>query len=110
MPPGARAAGWRCCAATEPPMPPIPRRDIARLAYLVAALHLAAAVSIVALLQPGLPAASTTPAARQAFQADHLAAWWLGWLVWHAAGIALVALYVGLAQLWRPHAPLRRGL
>ena len=34
-------------------------------------------------------------------------AWWGGWLLWHAAAIALLALYAGLAGIWWQRGPIR---
>jgi hypothetical protein len=79
-------------------------------AYLAAALNLAAALALVGVLAPGLPAPESTPALRLAYIAEHLGAWWAGWLLWHAAALALLAFYVGLACRWRSRAPIRCGL
>jgi hypothetical protein len=79
----------------------------ARAAYCAAALNLAAALALVLVLAPGLPAPGSTPALRLAYVAGHLGAWGAGWLVWHAAAVALLAFYVGLACRWGTRAPIR---
>src|SRR4051794_40296692 len=91
--PGPRALG------------PLPA--VVRAAYCAAALNLAAACALVLVLAPGLPAPDSTPALRLAYIAGHLGAWCAGWLVWHAAALALLAFYVGLACRWGPRAPIR---
>src|SRR5947208_2348118 len=79
----------------------------ARAAYCAAALNLAAACALVLVLAPGLPTPGSTPALRLAYIAEHLGVWCAGWLLWHAAALALLAFYVGLTCRWGPRAPLR---
>src|SRR5205823_7486235 len=85
-------------------------RAVARAAYVAAGANLAAAAALMLVLQPGLPLPGSDQASRQAYLAEHTVAWWLGWLLWHAAAIALLAFYVGLAGIWGQRAPIRCGL
>jgi hypothetical protein len=82
----------------------------ARAAFLAAGLNLAAAAAMLLLLRPGLPAGRSGLHDRVAYVAGHTAAWWAGWLFWHAAAIALLGFYLGLAGLWWRSAPARCGL
>src|SRR5688572_26146548 len=91
-------------------MPQVPPRNAARAAYAAAALNLLAAVLMLAVLRPGLPVEGSRPADRLAYLVDHRAAWWIGWLSWHAAAISLVAFYIGLAGQWRDRAPILTAL
>jgi hypothetical protein len=85
-------------------------RAAARAAYVAAGVHVVAAGAMLLALQPGLPVAGSALATRMAYMSAHTAAWWLGWLVWHAADLALLAFYVALAARWGRRAPLRCGL
>jgi hypothetical protein len=87
----------------------MPRSAAARAAYLAAAINLLAALALLLILRNGLPGGGTA-ASQYAFITDHLALWRLGWLVWNAAGVALVAFYVGLATRFWSAGPLRCGL
>jgi hypothetical protein len=88
----------------------IPPRTAARAAYAAAGLNLLAALAMPLLLAPGLPVADSLPADRLAYLAAHTARWWAGWLVWHAAAIALLGFYLALAGRWGPAAPWRCAL
>jgi hypothetical protein len=85
-------------------------RAAARAAYIAAGIHVVAAGAMLLALQPGLRVAGSVLATRQAYVSTHTSAWWLGWLVWHAADLTLLALYVALAARWGRRAPLRCGL
>lgn len=85
-------------------------RQAAKAAYFAAALNLAGALAMLLSLRPGLPVEGSRLADRQAFLAGHLSEWWAAWLLWHAAAIALLGFYVGLAALWRRRAPILCGL
>jgi hypothetical protein len=85
-------------------------RAVARAAYVAAGANLAAAAALALVLQPGLPLPGNDLPARQAYLAEHTAIWWAGWLLWHAAALALLAFYVGLAGYWGQRAPIRCGL
>jgi hypothetical protein len=77
-------------------------RAAARAAFVAAGVHVVAAGAMLV--------AGSALAARQAYVSEHTATWGLGWLVWHAADLALLALYVALAGQWGRRAPLRCGL
>src|SRR2546426_3085781 len=81
-------------------------RGVARAAYAASAINLAAAVVMLAVLRGGLPAGEPSFAARLEHVHNQALAWRLGWLVWNSAAISLLALFVGLALLWRDRAPL----
>src|SRR5439155_17226939 len=86
-------------------------RAAARAAYLAAGLNAAAGLAMLLLLRPGLPGAGGAgAAARLAYLQSWSALWWAGWLVWHAAALALLGLYLALALRWWAPAPLRCGL
>ena len=91
-------------------MAKVSRRAVARAAYVAAGANLAAAAALVLALQPGLPLPGNDLPARQAYVAEHTIVWWAGWLLWHAAAIALLGFYVGLAAHWGQRAPIRCGL
>jgi hypothetical protein len=74
-----------------------------RVAYLASALNALAAGAMVFLLRPGL-------LGDHAWIAAHRPQWILGWLLWQAAAIALVAFYVALSLRWRERAPIRARL
>ncbi|MBV8517605.1 MAG: hypothetical protein JO197_09415 [Acidobacteria bacterium] len=69
------------------------------VAFLAAALHLLAALSLLLLLQPALPGAAYP--ARIAYLETHRAAWTLGWLTWQLAAMSLLALMAVLALRFR---------
>jgi hypothetical protein len=85
-------------------------RIAARLAFAAAGVHVLAAAAMLVLLQPGLPVAGSALADRMAYVSQRTAAWWLGWLTWHAADLALLAFFVALAGRWGRRAPVRCGL
>ncbi|MCI0341535.1 MAG: hypothetical protein L0216_10380 [Planctomycetales bacterium] len=85
-------------------------RVAARVAWAAAALNLLAAVAMLGVLRPGLPEPGNDADSRLRWISGHTAAWWAGWLLWHAAAISLLALYVSLAGIWRERAPVRCGL
>jgi len=84
----------------------IPPRTAALVAYLAAATNLAAAIAMLLLLRPGLPALSGTVDQHIAYIAGHLTLWRLGWLLWNAAAVSLLAFYTGLAGVFVSRAPL----
>jgi hypothetical protein len=83
---------------------------MAGVAYLNAILHVAAALAILFLLQPGLAVDGSTVEGRRLYVVAHPVAWTIGWLIWHASAISLLGLYVALAETWREQAPLRCGV
>jgi hypothetical protein len=85
-------------------------RAAARAALLAAGLSLLAGLAMLVLLRPGLPVLESTVETRWLYIREHPAAWWIGWLCWHAAAVALLGFYVGLAGVWRRRAPIRCGL
>jgi hypothetical protein len=87
-------------------LPEIPPRRAATVAYVAAGLNLVAAGAMFSILRPGLPVAGSQLLDRVAYLGARTGFWWGGWLVWHAAAIALVAFYVALAATWSRHAPL----
>ncbi|MBI4577338.1 MAG: hypothetical protein HY722_13850 [Planctomycetes bacterium] len=82
----------------------------AAVAWLAAGLNLSAALAMAWVLAPGLPVEGSLLESRMAYVSTHRPAWWLGWLLWHAAALGLVAFYLALAGLWGREAPLRTGL
>jgi hypothetical protein len=85
-------------------------RVASRVAYLTSALHVVAGAALLFLLQPGLPVAGTTVAARLTYVTDRTGAWSAGWMAWHLAALALLAFYVALAGQIGRDAPLRAML
>jgi hypothetical protein len=83
---------------------------VSRAAYAAAVLNLVAPLATLTLLRPGMPLPGSTLTARMAYVSSHTGAWRAGWLVWHAAAIALLLFYLALALRWWTHAPLRCGL
>jgi hypothetical protein len=83
---------------------------VSRAAYAAAILNLLAPLATLTLLRPGMPLPGSTLAERTTYVATHTGAWRAGWLVWHAAAIALLLFYLALALRWWPRAPLRCGL
>jgi hypothetical protein len=83
---------------------------VSRAAYAAAILNLLAPLATLTLLRPGMPLPGSTLAERTTSVATHTGAWRAGWLVWHAAAIALLVFYLALALRWWPRAPLRCGL
>ena len=71
-----------------------------RVAYLASALNALAAAAMLLLLRPGL-------LGDQAWIAEHKPMWIVGWLLWQAAAIGLVAFYSVLAIRFRERAPVR---
>jgi hypothetical protein len=84
----------------------LPPSRAARIAYLTAALNLAAALLMLLSLKPGLPVSAGMPADRIAFIERNTGLWWAGWLVWHAAAISLVLFFLVLAGRFRGRAPV----
>ena len=70
------------------------------MAYLAAALNALAAAAMLFLLRPGL-------LGDQAWIAEHKPQWIVGWMLWQAAAIGLVAFYSALAIRFRERAPIR---
>jgi hypothetical protein len=85
-------------------------RAAGRAAFVAAGVHVVAAVAMLLWLQPGLPVAGSTVPQGMAYLAEHTVAWWVGWLIWQAADLALLAYYVGLAGRWWRGAPIRCGV
>ena len=81
-----------------------------RAAYAAAVLNLIAPLATLTLLRSGMPLPGNTLADRMAYVSSHTGAWRAGWLVWHAAAIALLVFYLALALRWWTRAPLRCGL
>jgi hypothetical protein len=79
---------------------------VAVAAGVAAATNLAASAMMLAWLRHGLPAGEPELALRLDYIEMHRLQWRLGWIVWHLAAIALLALFVGLALRWRRQAPL----
>lgn len=71
----------------------------ARIAWLAAATHAAAAAALLFLLRPGLPGFAEEE--RLAYMASHRAAWLGGWMMWQIAAVSVVALYAVLALRFR---------
>jgi hypothetical protein len=84
-------------------------RAASRAAYVAAAANLLAALALLLLLRPGLAGETGGPEQRLGYVVASQMGWWLGWLTWHAAAIALLAFYVGLATVFQQRAPLRCG-
>lgn len=84
---------------------PAARRD-AVIAVTTGVANLAAAIVMLGVLRPGVPAGEAELEARIAHVASNATGWRLGWLVWNLAAIALIALYVALALRWRDRAPV----
>ena len=79
---------------------------MALVAFFAAAANLVAAVAMLLVLAPGLPAGDSALAERAAYVSDHVGVWRAGWFLWHLAAIGLLALFVGLATMWREDAPI----
>lgn len=60
-------------------------------AYVCAALNAAAAVALATVLAPGVSLAPT--GAHAAYVAEHLGAWRIGWALWIAAALSLLAFF-----------------
>jgi hypothetical protein len=82
----------------------------ARLAYVAAALNLAAGLAMLVLLRPGLPVPGSLLSERVGYIRGHPGLWWSGWIIWHAAAISLVLFLFVLAERFRRHAPVRATL
>ena len=106
---GRQAAAQAQQAQVDVPIPGA-SHVASRLAYGAAGANLAAGAATLALLQPGLPVAGSVLQSRLAYVSGHTAAWWTGWLCWHAAALALLGLYVALARRWGRQAPVRCAL
>lgn len=66
-------------------------RRSARVPYICAAANAAAAIALATILAPGVSLAPTQ--AQAAYVADHLVAWRLGWGLWIAAALSLLAFF-----------------
>ena len=101
------------CAVARPPAygyTPLLRlanSAAARAAYVASALNLLASLAMVTVLRPGLPSADSTPTSRLAYIVAAIVPWSVGWLLWHAAALSLLAFYVALAIRWWDAAPIR---
>jgi hypothetical protein len=82
-------------------------RTAARVAYVAAALNLAAGLAMLVLLKPGLPVPGSLLPDRLGYIRGHPGLWRGGWILWHAAAISLVLLLFVLAERFRRHAPVR---
>ncbi len=71
----------------------------ARVAWFAAAAHFVAAAAMLLFLREGLPGFPEEQ--RLAYMNAHPLAWMGGWVLWHAAAISLIALYVALALRFR---------
>ena len=60
-------------------------------AYVCAAVNALAAIALATVLAPGVSLAPT--ASQPSYVADHLAAWRLGWGLWIAAALSLLAFF-----------------
>jgi hypothetical protein len=72
-------------------------RGVAVSAFACAVLHAAAGVGSLVLLAGGSSAVEGDVAARMAYIDDHKVAWRVGWLLWAAAGLAVLAFYSRVA-------------
>jgi hypothetical protein len=72
-------------------------RGVAVSALACAVLHAAAGVGSLVLLAGGSSAVEGDVQARIAYIEDHVAGWRAGWLLWAAAGLAVLAFYVRVA-------------
>ncbi len=88
----------------------LPPRRAARIAYVTAGLNLAAALAMLLALKPGLPIAGSLRPNRLAFIRANTHLWWTGWLLWHAAAIALVLFLLVLAARLGRRAPVRAAI
>ena len=79
------------------------RKVAARIAFAAAAIHLVTAVVSLGLAR-GLPPGESSLARRIDYVGDHLLIWRAGWLLWTAAAVSLLALYVALYGLWKDNA------
>lgn len=87
----------------------MPDRTGARVAYAAAAVNLGAALVMVGVLRPGVPAGEDSLDARIDYVARNATAWRASWFVWNLAAIALIAFYVVLARRWWTRAPVACG-
>jgi len=88
----------------------VSNRTGVRVAYAAAAANLLAALGMLLVLRPGLPAGDPVLGRRVLYVLSHLAAWRAGWLVWHLAALLLLALFVVLFLRWKEAAPLAAPL
>lgn len=84
----------------------VPAHRAAAVAYVAAAVNLAAAGVMLMVLRQGLPAGERSLADRIAYVGTHPVSWRLGWIVWHAAALTLLGFFVVLARRWRGAAPV----
>ena len=75
-------------------------------AYAAVATNLNAAVVMIGVLARGLPAGESSLTTRMEYVRAHATVWRLGWVTWHVAAIALLALFVVLSRLWSERAPI----
>ncbi len=88
----------------------LPPRRAARIAYAAAAANLAASLAMLLALKPGLPVPGSLPSSRLDFVRTNTGLWRAGWLLWHAAAIALVLFLLLLAVRFSRRAPVRAAL
>ena len=81
----------------------VPSRTAARVAYAAAAVNLVAAAVMGLWLRHGIFLGDLSA---RMWVARHFALWRLGWLLWHAAAILLLTLFVVLSLRWRDRAPV----
>lgn len=72
-------------------------RALIPAAVCASVAHGLAALAMLLLLRPGLPAPGVALEARRAYVTDHPLAWALGWGAWHLAGLSLLGLVAALA-------------
>jgi hypothetical protein len=87
-----------------------PRSASAQTAYLAAAVNLLAALILLLVLRHGLPGSGAPVDERLAYIESHAGLWTLGWVIWNAAAVTLVAFFVVLAIRFWATAPLICGL
>src|SRR5437870_2296897 len=61
-------------------------------------------------LRRGLPVPGSAPSARLDFVRGHAGLWRGAWILWHAAAVSLVLLFLVLAERFRRRAPVRAAL
>jgi hypothetical protein len=81
-------------------------RRVSTAAAFASVVNLLAGAVMLLWLRHGIPAGEDVVAVRRSYIASHAAQWRIGWIVWHLAGLSLVALVAGLALLWRDRAPI----
>jgi hypothetical protein len=91
-------------------MADVTSRHAPTVAYVAAAVNLAAGLVMLLTLRHGIPAGESDLSARIAYVGDHIIVWRVGWLVWNLAAISLLGFFVVLAARWRERAPILCGL